>query len=95
MIHLLHKTRRIVVPFGIILVVSTGCAQDPPPVPVVPVQPVTIKAESFCLVMRRVLPSSKGYPVWDITDSRETIDSARRLEAAFKRRCAQKTVANS
>ena len=72
-----------------------GCAQEPKPVPVVPVQPVTIKAESFCIIMRRTLPQTKGYPVWDVNDSSESIDSARRIEAAFKRRCTKKTVANS
>lgn len=74
----------------IIAFASVGCAQEPPVAPVVPVQKVSIKAETFCEVMRKVNPKTGGYPVWDVTDGVETIESARRAEAAFKQRCTGK-----
>lgn len=67
-----------------------GCATEPPPP--VPIQPVSIKAESFCLVMCRIYKATNCYPIWDVNDSQQSIDSTLRLEAAVKRRCTKKTV---
>ena len=55
----------------------------------VPVQPVTIKGDSFCDVMKGVLPPS-GKPTWDIVDSKQTIRDARRVGAAVDKRCSVK-----
>ena len=74
----------------IVVLFLAGCAQEPPVAPVVPAQKVAIKSETFCEVMRRINPATRGYPVWDVTDGVETIESARRAEAAFKQRCAGK-----
>ena len=52
----------------------------------VPVQAVSIKADNFCPVMRRLRPPD-GIPTWDVTDSKETIDYNRRLEAAVVAKC--------
>lgn len=61
----------------------SGCES---PKPTVPIQPVTIKAETFCAVMRRLRPPH-GIPTWDVSDSRETIDYNRRLEGAVVKKC--------
>jgi len=60
-----------------------GCAS---PQAAVPVQPVSIKADNFCPVMRRLRPPD-GIPTWDLTDSKETIDYNRRLEAVVVKKC--------
>jgi len=62
--------------------VMAGCADEKS----VPVQPVSIKAESFCEVMKAVLPPT-GKPSWDIVDSKPTITDARRIGAAVDKRC--------
>lgn len=62
-----------------------GCAS---PQAAVPVQSVTIKADNFCPVMRRLRPPD-GIPTWDVTDSQETIDYNRRLEAVVIRKCGK------
>lgn len=58
----------------------------------VPVQPVSVKAESFCETMRAVLPPNTtrqpGKPRWSVTDRRETITDARRIGAAVDRNCS-------
>jgi hypothetical protein len=60
----------------------SGCADEKS----VAVQPVSIKSESFCEVMRGVLPPT-GKPTWDIVDSKPTITDARRIGAAVDKRC--------
>lgn len=60
-----------------------GCAS---PQAEVPVQAVTIKADNFCPVMRRLRPPD-GIPTWDVLDSQETIDYNRRLEAVVVKKC--------
>lgn len=73
--------------FGLLVIVvaSTGCSAVPKPD--VPVQPVTIKSDSFCPVMRRIHPPH-GIPTWDIAvDSPETVDYARKLEAVVVKKC--------
>jgi hypothetical protein len=64
----------------------------------VPVQEVSIKAETFCETMFRVLPASptrqRGKPRWDVTNRRETIDDARRIGAAVDRNCTPNTLAS-
>lgn len=57
----------------------------------VPVQPVTIKGDSFCDVMKGTLPPS-GKPTWDIVDSKETIRDARKVGAAVDKKCASKPI---
>lgn len=69
----------------VIVIASTGCSATSPPN--VPVQPVTIKSDSFCPVMRRLHPPH-GIPTWDIAvDSAETVDYARKLEAVVVKKC--------
>ncbi len=69
----------------VVSVISTGCAVDSKPA--VPVQPVSIKADTFCPVMRRLHPPH-GIPTWDIAvDSAETVDYARKLEAVVVQKC--------
>ena len=63
---------------------STGCELAPKPD--VPVQPVSIKADTFCPVMRRLNPPD-GIPTWDVTDTKETIEYNRQLEAAVRAKC--------
>lgn len=67
----------------VIALLSAGCES---PKPIVPIQPVTIKAETFCQVMRKLHPPD-GIPTWDTVDSRDTIDYNRRLEAAVVKKC--------
>lgn len=82
--NLLSKPSQI---FGLLItaIASTGCSAVP--TPDVPVQPVTIKSDSFCPVMRRLHPPH-GIPTWDIAvDSAETVDYARKLEAVVVKKC--------
>jgi hypothetical protein len=60
-----------------------GCES---PKAAVPIQAVSIKADNFCPVMRRLRPPD-GIPTWDLTDSQETIDYNRRLEAVVVKKC--------
>ena len=70
---------------GTIALISAGCELAPKPA--VPVQPVSIKADTFCPVMRRLHPPH-GIPTWDIAvDSAETVDYNRRLEAVVVKKC--------
>lgn len=64
-------------------VIAAGCAS---PEPKAPVQPVSIKADSFCPVMRRLNPPD-GIPTWDTTDTNKTIEYVRRVEAAVVKNC--------
>lgn len=66
-----------------VAIALAGCES---PKPTVPIQPVTIKAETFCAVMRRLHPPH-GIPTWDVSDSRETLDYNRRLEGAVVKKC--------
>jgi len=68
----------------VIAIVSTGCESAPKPE--VPVQAVSIKADTFCPVMRKLRPPD-GIPTWDTADSQETIDYNRRLEAVVVKKC--------
>lgn len=62
-----------------------GCASKEPPPPV-PIQPVTIKGDTFCRIMNQRLS-------WHPRDTRETIDGIRRLNAKWVARCGpQRTV---
>lgn len=75
--------------FGVIgttLVVSMGCAQDPPPAPVAPVV-VKVTADTFCQTMRR-LYGPTGKPGWDVADTTESITRLRRLGRAYDSNCA-------
>lgn len=54
-----------------------------------PIQPVVIKSETFCTTMKRLLPPS-GKPSWDVVDSRQTINDARRVGAAVDKNCETK-----
>src|SRR5690606_9875734 len=65
--------------FGVIAAFTAGCESAPKPP--VKAQPVSIKADSFCSVMKRLNPPD-GIPTWDTTDTKETIDYNRRVEAA-------------
>ena len=67
---------------GVVLALN-GCAA---PQDAVPVQPVSIKADSFCDVMKRVLPPT-GKPTWAVTDTQQTITEARRVGAAVDQNC--------
>ena len=67
---------------GVILALS-GCADAQQ---AVPVQPVSIKADSFCDVMKRVLPPM-GKPTWAVADTKQTITEARRVGAAVDTNC--------
>ena len=67
---------------GIAGIILAGCT-DPT---TAPVQPVSIKADSFCEVMHRVLPPT-GKPSWDVIDSAKTITDARRVGAAVDKKC--------
>jgi hypothetical protein len=60
-----------------------GCAS---PQEAVPVQAVSIKADNFCPVMRRLRPPD-GIPTWDVLDSQQTIDYVRKLEAIVVKKC--------
>jgi len=60
----------------------SGCAEPA----AVPIQSVSIKSESFCEVMKGILPPT-GKPSWDIVDSKPTITDARRIGAAVDKRC--------
>lgn len=62
-----------------------GCA-SPDAAP--PVQPVNVKAETFCEIMRGVIPENNGKPRWDVTDNPVTIRDARRLGIAVDRNCS-------
>jgi hypothetical protein len=66
--------------------ILAGCAS---PAPKTPIQPVSIKADSFCSVMRRLYPPD-GISTWDTVDSAETIEHNRRLEAAVAKKCGVK-----
>jgi hypothetical protein len=57
----------------------------------VQVQPVSIRSDSFCDVMRGILPPL-GKPTWDIVDSKQTIRDARKVGAAVDKKCASKTI---
>lgn len=72
-----------------LVALSVGLAACESPQAAVPVQPVSIKADTFCPVMRRLNPPD-GIPTWDVTDSKETIDYNRRLEAAVLRKCTKR-----
>ena len=73
-----------IVALWVIAMISAGCATETKPA--VPVQAVSIKADNFCPVMRRLRPPD-GIPTWDLTDSQETIEYNRRLEAAVVAKC--------
>ena len=60
-----------------------GCVS---PQVAVPVQAVSIKADTFCPVMRKLRPPD-GIPTWDVADSQETIEYNRRLEAVVVKKC--------
>jgi hypothetical protein len=56
----------------------------------VPVQGVSIKADTFCPGMRRLRPPD-GIPTWDLTDSQETVDYNRKLEAVVVKKCLKRS----
>lgn len=60
--------------------ILAGCAQEPP------VRQVVVTQSDFCPVMKAALPPA-GKPTWDVTDSKRTIQDARRVGAAVDARC--------
>ncbi len=65
-----------------------GCASTPPPEPV---KPVTVKVvgSDFCPIMKAIRPPD-GLMTWVPTDSVETIDGNRAVNAAVTKRCVSK-----
>lgn len=70
----------------LVIAVSGALAACESPQTAVPVQPVSIKADNFCPVMRRLRPPD-GIPTWDVLDSQQTIDYVRKLEAIVVKKC--------
>lgn len=64
-----------------LLLTLAGCSQDAP----VPVQPVSIKSETFCEIVDK-----KRDLDWSIHDTPKSITNARRLGAIWDSRCARK-----
>lgn len=83
----LYTKRWFVAAFCIIVTITTGCASTPPPETVKPVT-VRVTASDFCPIMRAVAPPT-GTLTWVPTDSPETIDGVRAVNAAVSKRCVQ------
>lgn len=84
----LYTNHRISVAICIIAGISSGCASTPPPEPVKPVT-VRVTASDFCPIMRGISPPN-GLLTWTPTDTPESIDGIRAVNAAVTRRCVSK-----
>lgn len=63
----------------------SGCAQEPPVVPVAPVK-IQVTSSDFCQIIKRAY--GPAGPTWDVSDTPETITGIRRLAASFRsKRC--------
>jgi len=80
---------RHALPLSGILLLLAGCAKEPPAAPLVQPQVVEVTASDFCEIMARLHPTGKL--MWSTADTPETITQARRLNAAYDKRCASPT----
>lgn len=80
----------IVVSLAIVVFAQAGCANSPTPEPVKPVT-VRVTASDFCPIMKAVAPPA-GTLTWVPTDSPETIDGVRAVNAAVIKRCVPKKI---
>lgn len=72
---------------------QSGCANSPNPEPVPPVT-VRVTASDFCPIMRGIAPPN-GLLTWTPTDTPESIDGIRAVNAAVTRRCVPKKPARN
>lgn len=78
--------RLLAVPLLALAAAADGCSTQGDPS--VPVQPVSIKADTFCSVMKKVAPPS-GKLTWSTRDTPETVYQIRRLDAVVDaKRCS-------
>lgn len=78
-------TARIIAGLAIAAFAQSGCANSPSTEPVKPVT-VRVTASDFCPIMRGVAPPS-GLLTWTPTDTPESIDGIRAVNAAVSKRC--------
>ncbi len=79
---------RILIGLAVAAFAQSGCANSPTPEPVKPVT-VRVTASDFCPIMRGVSPPN-GLLTWAPTDTPESIDGIRAVNAAVTRRCVSK-----
>tara|TARA_R110000868_G_scaffold88391_1_gene246410 strand:+ start:2229 stop:2516 length:288 start_codon:yes stop_codon:yes gene_type:complete len=84
----IYTSRWVVFAVCIVAKLSSGCASTPAPETVKPVT-VRVTASDFCPIMKAVAPPN-GTLAWVPTDSPETIDGVRAVNAAVTSRCVPK-----
>ena len=69
--------------------ILAGCATEPKPERVKPVT-VRVTSSDFCPILKGIFPPTGKFQ-WGIRDTPESIQSARRLNAAVDKRCSPRS----